>query len=361
MIPIAEPDIQAPERRRIQRVLESGQLASGPEVTAFEDEFAAVCDVPEAVATANGTAALHAALVALGIGPGDTVLTTPFSFIASANAARLAGADVMFADIDPRTFNIDPGAIENLLRTGVSVDAVIAVHLFGLPADMNRLLELQDKYGYLLIEDAAQAHGATVDGQPVGSFGDVGCFSFYPTKNVIAGEGGMITTASPEVAARARRFIDHGRTAPYEHQEVGHNLRMSSLHAAIGRVQLERLEAVTADRRHNATELTERLSPLGIETPVEPPGRNHVYHQYTIRHPDRDRLRESLASQGIQTGIYYPIPIHQQPAYDWCTARFEHAERAAQRVLSLPVHPRVTEADIEHIHHALRNTIEVVQ
>ena len=361
MIPIADPDIRAPERRRVQRVLESGQLAAGPEVTAFEEEFAAHCDAPEAIATANGTAALHAALVALGIGPGDTVLTTPFSFIASANAARLAGADVVFADIDSRTFNLDPAAVEEQLRADEPIDAVIAVHLFGLPADVDRLLELRDRYDFALVEDAAQAHGATVNGETVGTFGDAACFSFYPTKNVAAGEGGMITTDRPDVAARARRFIDHGRTARYEHAEVGHNLRMSSVHAAIGRAQLERLDTAIEARRHNAEQLTDLLDQHGIETPVEPAGRRHAYHQYTIRHPDRDRLRESLADRGVQTGVYYPIPIHEQPAYDDVSDKFPSAERAAEEVLSLPVHPTVSTEDIDHIHRSMIRTLEVTR
>lgn len=361
MIPIADPDIRGPERRRVQRVLESGQLAAGPEVTAFEDEFASHCAVPEAIATANGTAALHTALVSLGIGSGDTVLTTPFSFIASANAARLVGADVAFADIDPQTYNLDPAALEAQLRANDSIDAVIAVHLFGLPADVDRLLELRDRYEFVLIEDAAQAHGARVGDTRVGSFGDAACFSFYPTKNVTSGEGGMITTESPEVATRARRFIDHGRTARYEHAEVGHNLRMSSIHAAIGRAQLERLDSANESRRRNADQLTDLLEQHSVETPVEPPGRHHVYHQYTIRHPDRDRLREALADRGVQTGIYYPTPIHEQPAYDDVTGEFPVAERAADEVLSLPVHPRVSMTDIDHIHRSMLQTLEVAK
>lgn len=348
------------ERGRVDAVMQDGQLADGPEVRVFERAVADRCGANYGIATANGTAALHAALVGLGIGPGDTVVTTPFSFVASANAARLVGADVAFVDIDPETYTLDPQALEKRLQSGQPVDAVIAVHLYGLPADMTALTALQSDYDFLLVEDAAQAHDASVRGQPVGTIGDVGCFSYYPTKNVTTAEGGMIVTNQEAVAQRARSFVDHGRTSGYEHASVGHNFRLSSVHAAIGNVQLERLATFTEARRSNAAELTEHLSSLDLTVPTEPDDRRHVYHQYTIRHPERDRLKEALEERNIATGIYYPIPIHHQPAYEKHTQQYPVAERAAEEVLSLPVHPGLDTSDIEHIHQSIAATIGAV-
>lgn len=353
MIPIAYPQIGQRERTRVEAVLSAGQLADGPEVREFEKAVADRCGAAYGVATANGTAALQASLVALGIGPGDTVVTTPFSFIASANAARFVGADVEFVDIDYATFNIDVVALEQRLKNGSSFDAVIPVHLFGLPADMSALLDLQDKYEFSIVEDAAQAIDASVRGRPVGAIGDVGCFSFYPTKNVTTGEGGMIVTNQEDIAQRARQFTDHGRTDTYTHATVGHNLRLSSIHAAIGNAQLERLEDITATRRSHAEFHTSVLEDHDVVTPVEPDDRTHVYHQYTIRHPQRDRLREELASNEIDTGIYYPIPIHQQPAYSHVSDSFPVSEQASEEVLSIPVHPGLSAADLDHIHQSI--------
>ncbi len=349
MIPIANPQIGSREHRRVAAVLEDGQLADGPEVRAFERSVADRCGADAGVATSNGTTALHAALKALGIGPGDTVVTSPFSFIASANAARLAGADVAFVDIDPDTFTLDPDALAARLEAGTPVDAVIPVHLFGLPADMTRLCSLADEYGFAIVEDAAQAHEAAVRGRPVGALGDAGCFSFYPTKNVTAGEGGMIVTDDPDVAERARSFIDHGRRDGYEHTTVGHNFRLSSIHAAIGNAQLERLDEFTEARRRHAAAYDDLLADADVTTPVEPPDRRHVYHQYTVRHGDRDRLREALAARDIETAVYYPTPIHRQAPYDEPSGSYPVAERAAEEVLSLPVHPALEPDDIERV------------
>lgn len=318
------------------------------------------CGAHHGVATSNGTTALHAALAALGIGPGDTVVTTPFSFIASANAARFVGADVAFVDIDPSTYTLDPTALETYIRDGNPVDAVITVHLYGLPSDMTVLQELKDEYEFDIVEDAAQAHDAAVRGRPVGAIGDVGCFSFYPTKNVTTGEGGMVVTNDDGVAERLRTFIDHGREEGYTHGSVGHNFRLSSVHAAIGNAQIERLDEFTQRRRENAHALSRALSSLDIVTPVEPADRRHVFHQYTIRHPDRDRLREELADRDIETAIYYPTPIHRQPPYRDYSGRFPEAERAAEEVLSLPVHPGVTADDIEHIHRSIESTLGAI-
>ncbi len=359
-IRIAAPDIGQAERDRVDAVLQSGMLAAGDEVTAFEREFATVAGTDHAVATSNGTTALHAALTALELGAGDRVLTTPFSFVASTNAIRLCGATPLFADVDPATFTLDPHAVEGVLRDADGdVDAILVVHLYGLAADLDHLVELADEYDLLLIEDAAQAHGATFRGEPVGGFGDVGCFSFYPTKNVTTGEGGMITTNHEDVARRAARFINHGRpqnaTATYEHVEVGHNFRLTDVAAAIGRTQLEKLDEYTESRRANAARLDAALDVGSVEPPVEPAYAGHVYHQYTVRSAERDALASHFDDHGIDTGVYYPTPIHQLPAYDGSAFDLPAAESAAEQVLSLPVHPGLSEADLTTIETAIQS------
>ena len=354
-IPIANPEIGQAERANVLEVLESGQLAEGDVVHAFESEFADYCGASEAVATANGTTALHAALEAVGVEPGSNVVTTPFSFVASANAIRLAGGVPVFADIDPETYTLDPNAVEECLRDRDNVDAILVVHLYGLPADMAPLRDLAEEYDVPLVEDAAQAHGATYRGEPVGALGDVACFSFYPTKNMTTGEGGMVTTDREDVAERVARFVNHGRgEGRYEHVELGHNYRMTNLAAAIGRAQLERLPAFVRARRVNARRLTERLADAAVTTPSEPDDRRHSYHQYTIRAADRDRLAAHLEDRGIGTGIYYPTPIHELEAYEQFSTSAPIAERAAAEVLSLPVHPGVEEDDVDQIATAVR-------
>ncbi len=352
--------MKSEEHDRVADVLESGMLADGPEVRAFEEEFADFCGVNKAVATSNGTTALHAALEALGLGEGDRVLTTPFSFVASANAIRFTGAKPVFADIRPDTYNLDPNAVREILETE-SVDAILAVHLYGLPADLDTLVDIAHEYDIPLIEDAAQAHGATVDDQPVGSIGDVGCFSFYPTKNMTTGEGGMITTDEEEIAARAASFVNHGRSQEaghYEHVRLGHNFRMTSIAAALGRAQLERLPEYTQQRRENAATLTDGLESTAVTTPVDPAGRTHVYHQYTVRFEDRDSLMEHLEEQGVGSAVYYPNCIHEQSAYDHISHDAPVAERASREVLSLPVHPEVDEEDIGTIVDAVQSYME---
>ena len=355
MISIADPELTKDEFDRVQSVLESGMLADGPEVRAFEDEFASYCDVDHAIATSNGTTALHAAMEGLGLGPGDTVITTPFSFIASANAIRLCGAEPVFADIDPQTYLLDPDSVREVLAEREDIDAILAVHLYGLAAEMDELAAIAEENDLLLIEDAAQAHGAEYHGTRVGSLGDVACFSFYPTKNMTTGEGGMITTDRDEVAERAKRFVNHGRTDDYQHAEVGHNFRMTSIAAAIGRGQLERLPNLTESRRQNAEMLSEKLLKIPVQVPHEPKNRKHVYHQYTIRTEDRDELKEYLSDAGVGAGIYYPKCIHRQQAYADIETRSPKGESAAAEVLSLPVHPNVTESDINIITKAVRD------
>jgi dTDP-4-amino-4,6-dideoxygalactose transaminase len=353
MISIADPEVSEAAIEDVRAVLESGMIADGPEVRAFEEAFADYCTTDHAVAAANGTAALQTALVAAGIGECDTVLTTPFSFVASANAARLCGADVVFADIDPETYNLSPEAAAAVADEH-DIDAVVAVHLYGLPADVDGLRAVADAHDAVLVEDAAQAHGAAYNGQRVGSLGDVASFSFYPTKNMTTAEGGMVTTDDTEIADRAQRFVNHGRSDDYEHVDVGHNLRLTSVAAAIGREQLDRLPAFNERRRHNAARLTDGLSDTDVETPTVPEGRRHVYHQYTIRTPERDELSAVLEDNDVGSAVYYPRCIHNQPAYEAYKGSYPHAERAARQVLSLPVHPNVTDGDVGHV-------IEVIQ
>ncbi len=350
-IPIADPDLGEKEARRVADVIESGMVADGPTVRQFESEFAAYSEADHAVATSNGTTALHAAFEGLGIGEGDQVLTTPFSFIASANTIRLAGAEPVFADIDPETYNLDPEAVEKRLADDDgNIAAILAVHLYGLPADIEPLADLAEEYDLALVEDAAQAHGATYQGRRVGSLGDAACFSFYPTKNMTTGEGGMITTDRADVAERAARYVNHGRSGTYEHVELGHNFRMTSISAAMGLAQLEKLPDYVAARRENARKLTERLrGQPAVATPFEPPHARHAYHQYTIRCLDRDGLKAYLEDSGIGTGIYYPTPIHEQPAYDHIDVEAPVAEQTAEEVLSLPVHPELSTDDVRTI------------
>ncbi|PSP90532.1 aminotransferase DegT [Halobacteriales archaeon QS_4_69_34] len=361
MIPIAEPELGARELEAVGEIAESGQLADGPEVRRFESEFADFCGVEHGVATTNGTTALHTALEALGIGAGDRVVTTPFSFIASANAVRFAGAEPVFADVDAETHTIDPHAVEEIVRER-DVDALLPVHLYGLPAEMAHLGEIADEHDLLLIEDAAQAHGAGFEGERVGTFGDAACFSFYPTKNMTTGEGGMVLTDDETIAERAASFVNHGRTAggvAAEHASVGHNFRLSSLLAAIGRVQLERLPEYNEARRANAARLTEGLADA-VETPIEPEGHRHVYHQYTIRSPDRDRLAAALEREGVGSKVYYPRPIHERPPYADHDPDAPEAERAAREVLSLPVHPGLSATEVERVIAAVGAGVEAV-
>lgn len=359
-IPIADPELGAAEREGVREILEDGQIADGPEVRRFEEEFAAVCECENGIATSNGTTALETALRALGIGEGDTVVTTPFSFVATANAIRHCGATPVFADVDPDTYNLDPDAVEAVIRErDGDVDGVLAVHLYGLPAEMDRLSEIADRHGIPLVEDAAQAHGAEYDGRPVGSLGDAAAFSFYPTKNMTTGEGGMVVTDHDEVAERARRYIDHGRGKTtgdgYVHVTVGHNYRMTSLAAAIGRAQLERLPAFNRARREHAQTLTAALADVpGVEPPAEPADRRHVYHQYTVRCDDRERLRDRLDAAGVGSSVYYPRAIHEQPAYASVETSLPVAERATEEVLSLPVHPALEPDDLRTITETLQ-------
>jgi perosamine synthetase len=335
------------ERRAVLAVLESGQLAQGPRVREFEEAFASMCGVREAVAVSSGTAALVVALLAHGIGADDEVITTPFSFVASANAVLLAGARPVFVDVREGDFNIDPALIES--RITPRTKALLPVHLFGHPCDMGAIVELADRHDLTLVEDASQAVGASVAGRRVGGFG-TGCFSFYATKNVTTGEGGMITTDDPALAEKARRIRDHGQVERYESESLGYNFRMTEMAAALGLAQLAKLETFTEARRANAGHLSEGLR--GVATPGERSGCRHVYHQYTVRvATGRDELAARLREEGIETGVFYRTPIHRQPLYR--RLGYEEglpvAERLSGEVLSLPVHPGLSQADLDAV------------
>ncbi|WP_440991919.1 DegT/DnrJ/EryC1/StrS family aminotransferase [Haloarchaeobius baliensis] len=353
MIDLVDPVVGDRERDRIASVLSDGQLADGSTVRSFEDAFADYCGTDHAVATSNGTTALHAALVACGVCSGDTVVTSPFTFVATANAIRHVGAEPLFVDVDPTTYTIDVDAVAEVARRR-DVDAVVPVHLFGLPADMPRLRELATEHDLTLVEDACQAHGATVDEEPVGSHGDAGCFSFYPSKNMTTGEGGMVTTDDDEVAARIRRFVDHGRDGTGRFVETGHNFRMTSIAAAIGLEQLRRLPEFNRRRRAHAATLTERLTGLPIRTPRTPADRLHVFNQYTVLTEQREALADHLERRGIDSGVYYPTPVHREPAFESVEADCRVAERLAQEVLSLPVHPGLDDREARAVAEAVR-------
>ncbi|MFC4541938.1 DegT/DnrJ/EryC1/StrS family aminotransferase [Halosolutus amylolyticus] len=361
-VSIADPALSGDAVDRVQSLLEDGTLADGPEVRAFEKEFAAFCGADRGVATSNGTTALHAALEALGLEEGDAVVTSPFSFVASANAIRLAGGTPVFADIDPETYTIDPDDVDRIVGERDDVVGLLPVHLYGLAADMPALLDIADEHDLFVVEDACQAHGATIRGKRVGQFGDAACFSFYPTKNMTTGEGGMVTTTRADVADGVARYVNHGRgetgTGGYDHVELGHNHRLTSVAAAIGRAQLERLPSSNDARRENAAVYDEELADLPIETPTEPQGHRHVYHQYTVRTDDREALAATLDAHGVDSAVYYETPIHRQPAYEsvsTAATRLPRAERAADAVLSLPVHPGLSERDRRTVVEAVRN------
>ena len=357
MIPIASPMLGEEEKKAVLAVLDSGMLAQGTRVRAFEESFADYCGVEYAVATSSGTAALHLALLAHGIGPGDEVITSPFSFIATANAIRYVGAGPVFADIQPDTFNLDPEQVEQ--RITERTKAVLPVHLFGHPADMTRFTDIARRHRLALIEDAAQAHGAEVDGQKVGTFG-TGCFSFYPTKNMTSAEGGIVTTNDPDIADKVRVLRNHGMRQRYFHESFGYNLRMSDVHAAIGLAQLAKLEKFNETRIANARYLTSKLQDV-VTCPVVRPGVRHVFHQYTVRVPrDRGALLQSLRAVGIMCEVYYPIPIHRQRAYEELESFRESypiSETASADVLSLPIHPGLSHDDLEMIVSEVRKSL----
>jgi dTDP-4-amino-4,6-dideoxygalactose transaminase len=362
MIPISAVVLGAAEEQLVLDVLRSGQLAQGPMVARLESEFATCCGTTHAVAVANGTVALTAALRALGVGPGDEVVTSAFTFVATLNAILECGATPRFADIDPVTYNVDPESLERVCTERTRV--VMPVHLYGQPADMTAIAKVAERAGASIVEDAAQAHGARVDGATVGGFG-LATFSLYATKNITSGEGGVVTTNDDALADRLRLLRNHGMRARYEYELQGTNFRMTDVQAAIALPQLARLRETTARRQVNAAQLSEGLADLpGLITPVTTPGRDHVWHQYTVRITDdapldRDALAAALTDRGVQSGIYYPRVVFDYESYQQhplvLAADVPHAREAARQVLSLPVHPHLSGDDLDRIVGAVRD------
>lgn len=350
LIPAAKPLIGDEEREAVDRVLRSGMIAQGPEVAAFEREFADhFVDGRETVAVNSGTSGLHLGLLACGIGPGDEVIVPSFTFAATGNSVALTGATPVFADIDPVTYTLDVASVEAAITP--KTRAIMPVHLYGHPADMLALSALAERHGLALFEDAAQAHGAKIDGRPVGTFGSFTMFSLYPTKNMTSGEGGMVTAGSPEIARMLRLLRNQGMERQYENEIVGFNARMTDLHAAIGRVQLTKVDAWTSRRRQNAAFLDSHLS--GVTTPAVAEGIHHVYHQYTIRvQDDRDGFVRALREEHqVGSGVYYPIPNHRLPSLTRFAPGLDlpQTESAAREVVSLPVHPSLSDDDLGRI------------
>lgn len=336
------------EQAAAARVLASGLLAQGREVAAFEEAFSAVVEGRNCIAVNSGTSALHLALLANGIGPGDEVVVPSFTFAATANAVSLTGATPVFADIDPRTFCLDPDAAA--AAVGPRTAALLPVHLYGQPADMTALGQVQLRHGLLMIEDAAQAHAATLDGRPAGALGDAAAFSFYPTKNMTTGEGGILVTADAAAARKARLLRNQGMERQYENELVGYNLRLTEVAAAIGQVQLRRLPGFTARRRSHAKTLDAAIpAGSGVQGPHVLPGATHVYHQYTVRSAERDHVEQCFTSAGIECRVYYPTPVHLLPAFDRRDLDLPATARAAAEVLSLPVGPHLDDEEVARV------------
>ena len=357
MIPIAKPLIGEEEIKAVTDVLRSGTIAEGQRVKDFEVAFAEYTGTSYAVAVNSGTAALHVALLSHNIGTGDEVITTPFSFVATSNSVLFTGARPVFADIDEKTFNIDPESI--IEKITPKTKAIIPVHLYGQAADMKAIMEIADDHDLIIIEDACQAHGAMYDGKKVGSFG-TGTFSFYPTKNMTTGEGGMITTNDMTVAERAKMIRSHGSKVRYFHEMLGYNLRMTDIAAAIGLVQLKKLDEFNNARISNANYLSSKLNNLtGFKLAGIDKHCMHVFHQYTVRINSstisRDEVVNYLGKKGIGTGIYYPLPIHKQPYYKEIgfNDSLPVCEKAASEVFSLPVHPAINKVDLDTITKAM--------
>jgi dTDP-4-amino-4,6-dideoxygalactose transaminase len=352
-----KPEIDA----AVLKVLASAQFILGDEVAAFEREFAAFCGAQEAVALNSGTSALHAALLAAGIGAGDEVITVPFTFVATAATIVYAGARPIFVDIDPQTYTMAPEHIERAITPRTK--AIMPVHLYGQPADMDPIMEIARRRGLMVIEDAAQAHGAVYKGRRCGSIGDMAGFSFYPGKNLGAyGEGGALTTNDPALARKVRLLRNWGEERRYEHSIKAYNYRMDGIQGAILRVKLRYLEDWTEQRRAHATAYRRLLADTGIGTPAERPDCRHVYHVFAVRLRHRDASRDQLQAAGIHTGVHYPIPVHLQPAYQDLGYRpgdFPVSETVARKVLSLPIYPELTPRQVETVVSAVRAAEEI--
>lgn len=343
------------EKELVWSTLSSGGLAQGVRVRELEERFADYVGVPHAVATSSGTTALHLGVLAAGVGPGDEVITVPFTFIASATSVLFSGARPVFVDVDSSTFNIDVSQIEAAVTPRTR--AIMPVSLYGQPADLPAISEIAERHGLAVIEDAAQSHGAAIGDRKSGSWG-LGCFSFYPTKNMTSGEGGMVTTSDPEQADKMRLLREHGSRVRYHHEMVGYNFRMTDIHASIGLAQFAKLPANNARRRAIAERYDRELQ--GVITPSVGPGVTHVYHQYTLRVNRRDELVEALRERGVGTGVYYPIPVHRQRPFvelGYGDQRFPVAERLCAEVVSIPVHPSLTDDEVGQVIAAVNGAV----
>ena len=351
MIHIAKPQLGQEEKDAVCKVIDSGMIANGSVVWDFEQKFADYIGLKHGIATTSGTTALEVAFRALGIGDDDKVLTTPFSFIASANSIIYAGATPCFADVDPNTYNIDPVAAEEVLKSTPGIKAILVVHLFGRSCDMDAFCALAKKYNVHLVEDCAQSHGSTWKGKKAGSFGIISCFSFYPTKNLATGEGGMILTDDDALAKKCKLLINHGMEVRYYHDIIGYNYRMTNIAGAIGLCQLEKLEALNANRKKAAAYYESNIDNNLIITPEYADG--HVYHQYTIRVLNglRDAFVEHLTQNGVGHGVFYPLTIPEQKCYEplGFSLNYPQADLLKTQVVSIPVHPGLTDDEIKTV------------
>ncbi len=342
----------------LKEILDSGQFVLGPNVDFFEQEIASYCNVENAVALASGTDALHLCLNALGIKSGDDVITTPFTFIASAEAITYVGARPVFVDIDGDTLNIDSAKIEEKITPRTK--AIVVVHLFGQPADMKEIMDIAKRYNLRVIEDCAQAFGAKYNGIPVGSMGDSGCFSFYPSKNLGAyGDGGMMTTNNPEIYGKVRLLRNHGTVGPYQHGFLGYNSRLDEIQAAILRIKLRHIDEYNRKRRSIA-KLYSSVLCGSVRCPVEMEDRMHVYHQYTIRTPLRSTIKKTIGDHSISSVVYYPLSLHMQEAFKYLgysEGDFPESEAAAREVLSLPIYPELEPATANFIAETVLKTL----
>ena len=360
-VSIASPIIEDEEINAVIEVMKSGMIAQGPKVIEFEEKFAEYVGAKYGIATNSGTSALHVSLLAAGIGEGDEVITTPFTFAATGNSVLYTGAKPVFVDIDPETFTIDPTKIEEAITE--KTKAIMPVQLYGQAADMDAIVKIAKKHDLIVIEDAAQAHGASYKGDKVGVLGDMACFSFYPTKNMTTSEGGMITTNNKEFAENAKVFRAHGSAVKYHHDVLGYNFRMTDIGAAIGIEQLKKIDSFNDKRIANAAYLNEGLADVEcIETPVVKEDYKHVYHQYTIKIADgkRDQFLDYLLENGIGTGVYYPIPLYKQVLYTEMgyNQSLPITEEIVDEVLSLPVHPNLSKEDLDLIIKVIKEASE---
>jgi dTDP-4-amino-4,6-dideoxygalactose transaminase len=344
----------------VERVLASSRFVLGPEGQALETELAALARVRHGIGLGSGTDALHLALTAVGVGPGDEVITPAFSFVASASTIVMAGAQPVFVDIDPVSYALDPDALESALTRRTR--AIVVVHLYGHPASIDRIAEVARRRGVPLVEDAAQAIGATWDERPIGGWGDVACLSFYPTKNLGAcGDAGLLLTGRDDVAEHVRRLRHHGDTGRYHHVELGYCSRLDEIQAAMLRVKLRHLEAWNVARRQLAARYRKLLAGLPLGLPYEHPRAQPIYHQFVVRHPRRDAFAKALADLGVGTMVHYPLPVPGQPLFGLDgEKRWPHSWRAAREVLSLPCYPEMTDEEVEGVAAAVRTALERV-